>query len=100
MNALLGPEADPPLLAGHADLDVRDLLRRHAEATPSAIGEPHDGVLGERRLHLLHEGGGVGVVGHVDFDLAGRLGDSDADLHWLSLLTPARVRARDRELAL
>src|SRR5690606_33470590 len=74
-------EADAATRVGGADLDVRDLVDRHAVLAPAAIGEPEGAAGGEGGVDVLTHGVSVGVVGEHDLELLRRVLDPDADVH-------------------
>jgi hypothetical protein len=68
-----------------ADLDVRELLGRHADPAASGVGQPQDLGLAGHRL-LDQAGHVVGRLVGLDHQLLGAVGDPELDLHMLRVL--------------
>src|SRR5207248_4503555 len=77
-----GTEANPAVLARYAHLNVGHPGRRHPDPPASTVGQPQDAVLATQgRVDVVHQLVAIGVVGHLDLDLLGRVDDTDADVH-------------------
>src|SRR5208283_1985077 len=69
-RASVGPEADAPVLAPAADLDVGDLGGWHGHVTSPLVGEPEHTVgLGETLVHVRDHIGLLRPLGEVDVEL-------------------------------
>ena len=69
-RASVGSEADAPVLAPAADLDVGDLCGRHSHATASLVGEPEHAVgLGKDLVDVRDDIGVRSALGELDVQL-------------------------------
>ena len=84
--AVRGPGQPPKPMrrspSAGAELDERDLGGGDADVAALLVGEPqHVDRTGEGGLDLRLDGGAIEIVGELEADLAGGLGDADAYVH-------------------
>src|SRR5712691_4324271 len=82
-----GAESDAPPAGVLAQLDPRDLLGGHADATAPPVGQPeHAAAGGEGLLDLALQPLAIGLVGQLDLELLAGVNHADANYQCRCLL--------------